>query len=479
MTDVEREPAQDAETDAETGPETLDVVVLGGGSAGEVVAAECARAGRSVAVVEDHLVGGECPYLACIPSKSLLASAAEGVDWAEAVRRRDEHAKHQDDTEAVQDLRQAGVVVIRGRGVVEAPGGLRVERAAGSTRRLRFVDLVVCTGSEAVIPELPGLDDVRSRGDGGVWTSEAALTATELPPSLLVLGGGPVGAELAQAFSLLGSRVTLIESADRLLPTEPAFAGELLEQALTAAGVRVLTGTSAESVADEGNQGVTVSLSGGGTVAAQRLLIAVGRRPRWRDLGLEQVIPDLDQDAKAVSIDEYGRVAEHIWAAGDVTGQAPYTHGATHAARLIAANLVGGERALRLDTAPRAVYTRPGVLSVGLTPASPERARHGLRGSIVGDGADLADTAYGYLTAATGRIEVYIDDADGRVVGAVGVAPDAADLMGQAILAVRAGVLVMDWAQVIQPFPAASEVFGEPLRRLAVRVVEGRLHSPG
>lgn len=465
--------------------EIMDVVVLGAGSAGEVVAAECAEAGRTVAVVEDHLVGGECPYLACIPSKSLLASAAEGVDWSEAVRRRDEHAKHQDDTEAADDLREAGVEVIRGRGAVESPGVVRIALPDGMTRRIGYRDLVVCTGSEAVIPDLAGMDDVRVQAPDRLWTSDQALTTTERPTSLLVLGGGPVGAELAQAFSLLGSRVTLIESADRLLANEPAFAGALLEQALAADGVRVLTGTSAESVSGHGTgptggtDGVAVSLSSGETVTAERLLIAVGRRPRWHGLGLEQVVPGLDDEAKAVSIDACGRVADHVWAAGDVTGQAPYTHGATHAARLIAANLLGAERSLGLDTAPRAVYTRPAVLSVGVTPAAPAEARRGVRGRLVGDGADLADTAHGYLTGATGRIEVYLDDADGRVVGAVGVAPGAADLMGQAILAVRAGLDVGTWAQAIQPFPAASEVFGEPLRRLAARVGGGTLQSTG
>lgn len=451
-----------------------DVVVLGVGSAGEVIASTLAEAGRRVVAVEAGLVGGECPYLACVPSKSLLLSARAGAGWAEAVRRRDEHARHRDDSEAADALRKAGVELVRGRGRVAAPGLLEVTTGdfqvagpegdglhgadphdAGPTP-IRFADLVVATGSEPVVPELDGIHDVP------VWTSDQALASDLLPGRLVVLGGGPVGCELAQAYARFGSRVTLVESADRLLAGEPEFVGELIAQALAADGVQVLTGVKASAVQPVA-EGVRVLLDGAAPVEAERLLVATGRRPRLAGLGLDRL--GVDETAAALGTDEHGRVQGGLWAAGDLTGDAPYTHTATYQARVIAANLLGEPRRMSLAAVPRAVYTDPSVLSVGRT--GPDLA--------VG-GADLAETARGFLAepflgdGPLGRVEVYAQPDTGVVLGAAAVAPNAEDLMGQAVLAVRAGITVELWQDTVQPFPAFSEVLLPVLERLSSRL---------
>jgi dihydrolipoamide dehydrogenase len=220
----------------------VDVAVLGAGSAGEVVAQECARGGLRVAAVEAGRVGGECPYLACIPSKSLLLSAARGLSWSAARYRRDDDARHRDDRKSADELVEGGVLLIRGRATVQGPGRLRTDTGVA----VHFRDLVVCTGSTPVVPDLPGLAWVP------VCTSADALVCDELPERLAILGGGPVGCELAQAFARFGVSVTLLEGADRVLPGEPAFVARLIGQALTADGVDVRTSVPAERVEPAG-----------------------------------------------------------------------------------------------------------------------------------------------------------------------------------------------------------------------------------
>jgi dihydrolipoamide dehydrogenase len=446
--------AQDTPTPSDV---AVDIAVLGAGSAGEVVAARCASAGRSVAVVEADLVGGECPYRACIPSKSLLASAAAGLDWKQAVLRRDEHAGHQDDSDAARDLRDAGARVVRGTGRVTAPGVLEVVAGTdGGRTRVRFERLVISTGSTAVVPRLPGLDDVP------VWTSDDALTSDRLPSRLVILGGGPVGCELAQAYARFGSDVTLVEASPRLMPGEARFVGETLAEVLRRDGVDVQVSATAER-AEPGADGLVLHLDGGGTVTADVLLLAVGRRPRLDpDLGLEHL--GVDPSSGALDVDARGRLADGVWAAGDVTGQAPFTHTATQLARVVAADLLGQSHRLLLDGVPRAVYTHPAVLCVGITPD--RAAENGVR--LATAGLDLSQTARAFVDGVDlGRVEVYADPESGRVLGAAAVAPGADDLMGQAVLAVSAGLTVHQWADVIQPFPAMSEAFGPPVRELA------------
>lgn len=461
---------EETATSSVGGPENVikaDVVVLGAGSAGEVVASLCARAGLNVVAVESGLVGGQCPYHACIPSKSLLGSAVRDMDWPEAVRRRDEHARHWQDRRAAEELRASGVLLLRGRGRVLGPGRLTVEPQGNTSHsvEVRFDQLVLATGSSPVVPDLPGL------AAEAVWTSDQALVHPELPPRLVILGGGPVGCELAQLYARFGSEVTLVESALRLLPSEPDFVGALLSQALAADGVRIRLGVRAERLEGprtEGrgvaSSGVLVGLSGGSVVATDRVLVAVGRRPNLAGLGLERLGID---PGDRITLDRQGQVCPGVWAVGDTVGIAPYTHTATYTARVVADNLLGCRRLLDLSAVPRVVYTDPAVLSVGITPEQAEAEGK----SLLRRGFDLVHTARAYLDGtSSGRVEVYADPDSGQVRGAAAIASRADDWMGQAVLAVRAGLDVRLWEDVIQPFPTLSEAFAPPLRELVADV---------
>lgn len=472
----------------------VDVAVLGLGSAGEIVAGECARGGLRVAGISAGPVGGECPHRACIPSKALLLAAARGErSWAAAVELRDARARRVragaaggvpagldqpdrtwfDDREAADALRDAGVLLLRGHGRLESPGVLRVvpptdgPGAAAAPVRVRFRELVICTGSAPLRPPIPG------QPGAPLWTSEDALTAVDRPERLAVLGGGPVGCELAQAFQRFGTEVTLIEPAERLLPDEPAFVGERLGRALAADGVRIRTGARAEEfVAERGE--TAVRLDAGPPIRVDRVLLATGRSPRLTDLGLELLGLD---PGRPLPVDEHGRThAAGVWAAGDASDFPAFTHSATYLGRVIAAGLLGGQLRADRRAIPRTVYTDPAVLCVGATPASRPGGQSAdpAGDDLVTAGFDLADTARGYLEGGgVGRVEVYARHTDGRVVGAAGVGPHADDLMAQAVLAVRAELPVEVWADVVQPFPTYAEAFTPALRELAEQ-----LHRP-
>ncbi|HET6794238.1 MAG TPA: NAD(P)/FAD-dependent oxidoreductase, partial [Acidimicrobiales bacterium] len=340
--------------------ESFDVVVLGGGSAGERVSSLLVQEGRRVALVEEALVGGACPYLACMPSKALLRSAHLRRDvalrgaalgavaeadvgphrpaWRRAVAWRNEVSEGRDDSATAAGLQEEGVVVVRGRGRIEGRGRLRVDGA-----ELGWEDLVVCTGSESVVPAIDGVGDV------DVWTSEDALSSDERPGSLIVLGGGPVGCELAQVYARFGVEVTLVESAPRLVAKEEPSVSAVLTEQLGDDGVKLLLGRKAASLrpttGGAGGQpgdgsAAEVALGDGTRIGADRVLVATGRRPRVGGLGLDTL--GLSDDG-ALEVDERCRVkgAERVWAAGDVTGVAPFTHTANYQARIVAANLIG------------------------------------------------------------------------------------------------------------------------------------------
>ncbi|RMI33739.1 NAD(P)/FAD-dependent oxidoreductase, partial [Actinomadura harenae] len=270
-------------------------MVLGGGTAGERVAADLALAGRFVALVENRLVGGESPYFACVPSKSLLLSARRGETWELAVARRDEVTGNLDDDRAVARMAEAGVTVLRGWGRVAGPGVLDVDGVPH-----HFADLVVSTGSEPAVPAVEGLADVP------VWTSDEALTVPDLPRRLVVLGGGPVGCEMAQVYAAFGSAVTVVEASGRLLADEAPFAGELLAGALRRMGVDLRLGAEPARV-ERGPGGPRLWLSDGGVVEADRILVAAGRRPRVEGLGLEALGVTV-QGGRPLAVDETCRV---------------------------------------------------------------------------------------------------------------------------------------------------------------------------
>jgi pyruvate/2-oxoglutarate dehydrogenase complex dihydrolipoamide dehydrogenase (E3) component len=432
--------------------EIFDVVVLGCGSGGEVLAPALAEEGRRVAVVEQRLLGGECPYLACMPSKALLHDASEHTGWAAAVRRRDEVAAHRDDSAVARRFGELGITVLRGHGVITGPGTVTV----GGTE-VRWTDLVINTGSVPIVPPIDGLDTVPT------WTSDEALSSAELPRRLTVLGGGPVGCELAQVYARFGSTVTLVEALDRLLAAEPEFAGAALAAALRTDGVDVRTGLSLDLVRDG-----TLRLADGSELATDRVLLAIGRRPAVREIGLE--VLGLATDA-ALPTDAGGRVCgtEHVWAVGDVTGIAPLTHTANYQARIAAEALLGRPVAADYRAIPRAVYTSPAVYSVGLTP---EKARsQGI--DVAVESNDVANTARASAEGVTeGRIELYADLARGVLVGAAGVGVGADSWLAEATLAIAAEVPLRCYAQVVHAFPTWGEVLEPPLRRLAAVVEE-------
>ncbi|MFB4312672.1 FAD-dependent oxidoreductase [Actinomadura sp. 21ATH] len=449
----------------------FDVMVLGGGAAGELVAAAAARAGRSVAVVEERLVGGQPPYFACVPSKTLLLSARRKESWELALARRDAVARRLDDGAAVAALAAAGVTVLRGRGRITGPGTADV----GGTG-FRYGDLVVCTGSAPAVPAVEGLGQVP------VWTSDAALTVPDLPRRLVVLGGGPVGCELAQVYAAFGSQVTLVEPAGRLLAAEAPFAGEILADALRRTGVDLRLGAEAGKVERAG--GLRLWLSDGGVVDADRILVACGRRPRVEGLGLEALgVPvrpgeGLATDAACRVIGAagprgYGETREirgaggTVWAAGDVTAAGRTAHAARYQARVVAANLLGGRRAADYRAIPRVVHTSPAVYAVGLSPI--RAAERGI--DLVTAGYDLAATARAAVRADDrGRVELYADRARGVLAGAAAAGPYAEEWMGEIALAVRAGTPLSVLTDVVHAFPTYGEALEAPLRELAARV---------
>ena len=431
--------------------EAYDVVVLGAGSGGQPVAEGLAGAGLAVAVVEEHRVGGECPYVACIPSKALLLAAGEGVGWAEAVRRRDHAAEHRDDSGTAEGVSAAGADLVRGRGRVTGPGELAV-----GDRRLRWSRaLVVATGSSPVRPPVAGLDGL---GDA-LWTSDQALTTHEQPGRLLVLGGGAVGCELGQAFARLGTAVTMIEVAPRLLSSEQPFVGDVVAAALRRDGVDVRTGAEATAVRREGPDVVLV-LDDGSAVVGDRLLLAGGRAPRGGGIGLDELLvaPDggaVRVDARCRAVDRSGRPVPDVFAVGDVTGVAPFTHTASYQAEVVVAELTGRGRDADYSAVPRVVYTDPSVFAVGTTVES--AGRNGTHLAL--GGTDLGGTARAFIEQPdpAGRLELLARRRDRVVVGAAADGPAAESWGGELGLAVRAGLTADLLADHVHPHPGWAE----------------------
>jgi pyruvate/2-oxoglutarate dehydrogenase complex dihydrolipoamide dehydrogenase (E3) component len=442
----------------------LDVIVLGGGTAGTHVATEVARAGKSVALVEAGLIGGESAYLACLPAQSLLASAARGESWADAIAHRDAVAAGLSDAAAERRVEDVGVTIFRGAGTVTAPGKVSV-----SDTGLGYTDLVIATGSEPVAPPIEGLDGIP------VWTTAQALSSADLPRRLIVLGGGAAGCELAQVYAAFGARVTLVEAEERLLPGEPAFAGEVVAAALRRAGVEINLGSPAAK-AERTGDGLTLALTDGTRIDANRVLLATGRRPRLSGLGLDTLGITVEP-GKPLTISTTCQVTEHVWAAGDVTGTG-HTHVALYQAGVIAANLTGGQREADYSALPRAVFTTPEVFTVGTVPA--EGAAEGMitaRAYLAATA--LARAAGGDIGGQQYRVELYADPASGVLAGGAAVGPGAAAWMSEITLAIRARIPVAILTDVMHAFPARAEALEEALRDIQRQLGSGDNRSGG
>jgi dihydrolipoamide dehydrogenase len=431
-----------------------------------------------VALVEGLRVGGECPYVACIPSKAMLRSAqarAEARRLAElggsstpvaldgdelayraAGLRRDRLSSDQDDSEAARAVERRGVELVRSTGRVTSPG---VVEAGG--RQLAYRDLVVATGSRPVIPPIEGLGDVAA------WTSDRALSAPSRPGSLIVLGGGAVGCELAQVYAGFGAQVTLVEAGSQLVSGEDTAIASKLAAVLRGSGVDVRLGAEVKA-AEATARGTRLLLDDGAAIGAEQLIVAVGRTPATAGLGLG-ALGISPADDGALGVDPCCRVRgqAHVWAAGDVTGIAPYTHGANYQARVLTENLLGGSRTADYRAMPRVVYTHPPAASVGMTPANASAA--GI--DVITATVDMAQMARTNTDgAADGLLMLVADRARKVLIGAAGVGPGADDWISEASVAIRASVPLKVLADVVHPFPTFAQSYEIPLRELAAQL---------
>jgi pyruvate/2-oxoglutarate dehydrogenase complex dihydrolipoamide dehydrogenase (E3) component len=446
-----------------------DLIVIGMGPGGEEVAGVTAEAGMNVLGIEKKLVGGECPYWGCIPSKimvragnalgetarvsRLAGNASSTPSWQPVVARVREATADWDDKAAVERFEKKGGNFVRGDAKIVSPTEVEVDGERFTATR----GIVVATGGEPAAPPIDGLSEV------DYWTNREAIEADELPESIVVLGAGPIGLELAQTFNRFGTQVTLIEVAGHSLPMEEPENGEAMDEVIREEGMSLFTDTSAESI-NAKNGGVAVELSDGRTVEAERLLVAAGRRLNVSSVGADAA--GISPTAKSIDVDEHMRAGEGLWAVGDITGKGAFTHMAMYQARIAAADILGRDHApADYSAVPRVTFTDPEVASAGMTEAQAREAGLTVKTGV----AQTSSSARGWIHgpgAEHGVAKLVADGKRGVLVGASVMSPAAGEVIGLLVLAIRKDMPVRELRELIYPYPTFVRGIEDALRQL-------------
>ncbi|MGH2984166.1 MAG: dihydrolipoyl dehydrogenase family protein [Solirubrobacterales bacterium] len=435
----------------------FDAVVIGSGPAGEVAASRLPKLGLRTALIERELVGGECAYWACIPSKTLLrppevraeARHTAGLGepeqrWREIVEYRNYMTRNLDDSGAVKGYEDYGVRVYKGEGRITAPGRIEV-----GDHEIEAERIVIATGSEPSIPPIDGLAET------GYWTNREATQLAEVPEDVVVLGGGPVGIELGQMLRRFGAAVTIVQASERLIDREEPAVGELIAEALVEEGIHIRVGQHAKAARSENGNRI-LELEDGTELSAERLLIATGRRPRAKEVGLDAIGVETD-DRGAIPIDERCRVCDGVWAIGDVTGVSLFTHVGKYQARIVADDIAGRNPSADYRSIPRVVFSDPEIAAVGLT--TKQARAQGI--DVVEGRADLMRVARTetYGKDLRGTLGVLADRERKVLVGAWAVGPLAGEWIHQAVLAVKTETRVEVLRDTVAQFPTFSEAY--------------------